>query len=521
MFALACLLCLSAGPGRCQDAAISLEDAVRHTLEHNIGIKVEKEVVRQKEGLLQTATGQFDLVAIAGSSVGTTRLPLSTAQRLSRYASYRLWQDTYREDTDSYYMGLTQQLRSGVTFSPLVSARSLQNNYDQYDLVNYSEASLTIAMPLLKGLGEKATGADEMAARSSLKAERLLAKHVVSRAVLDSANAFWGLLAAQDLLDTALKARSRADDFYRLLERLIKGGELPPNLSTQALAKLLARDADLASSQLSVYQGQQTLGLTMGYTPEQLAATPKVRGSFPAVAPAEAFQGLDRQSLVQKALQARLDYQSLQNDLEAASIIVEKAANFTKPNLKLSLKGGYAGLAETSAADRYYSSLTDELRGVNFQTSLVLELPIQNNAARGEYLRQRALEAQTRLRLMEMSNAIASEVLVALEAAERAEQEYRLAGLSAEKYRQAVDVATSRFKQGEGSINDVLDLEDKYATALGNQTNALYKYSASLAKLRYATGTLLTEKDGDLVFNPGSLAKLPFAEANGGGAWRR
>ncbi len=500
-------------PAGAQPPAITLVDAVRLTLEHNPSVMIQPELVREKEGLLQTATGQFDLVAIAGANKGTNRVPLSTAQQLSRYSTYRVRQDTFREDVDSYYMGLNQQLRNGVLVSPLISAQSLQNNYDQYDLVNYSEASLTISVPLLKGLGERATGGGELAARSNLLAQRLLAKHQIARQVLQTISSFWSLMAAEHLLQTAVEARQRADDFYQMLERLIKGGELPPNLSTQALAKLLSRDAELANTQLSVFQQRQNLGLVLGLSPQELVDTPRPAGSLPQVEAPEVWQRLDREALVQEALRARLDYQSLRNDLEAAGILVAQADNFTKPDLKLSLKGGYAGLSETSAFDAHYSSLTDELRGVNFQTALVLELPIENNAARGDLLRRRAIEAQTRLRLSELANSIASEVLVALEAVRRAEQEYQLAGRSAKKYQAAVEVANMRFQQGEGSINDVLDLEDKYSGALGTQTNAWQRYAVATARLHYATGTLLGEKDGALVFDPRRLARVPQAGA--------
>jgi outer membrane protein TolC len=506
------VMAVSLGTALAGQEGVTLLEAVRQTLENSPGVKIEKELVTQKAGVLQTTSGQFDMLATAGASLGTTRVPYSTAQQITRASSGLPWLDTFREDTDTYYLGLTQQFRTGVSVTPMLSARSLQNNNDQTDLVNYSEASLRITVPLLRGLGVEATGADEMAASANLTAARSLSRHNISRRVYTTIAAYWDLLGSQQMLATAIEGRARAEEFHKLILRLIKGGELAPNFSNQVQANLFSRDADLARTRLSLYRGQQSLGLAMGYGPAQLAATPQARGEIPAVPPQPAGPDQDRQRLVQRALQTRLDYDALEKDMDAARILVEKADNFRLPDLKVSFKGGYAGLSETSAFDHYYNSLNDQMRGLNFNTMLTLELPIQNNAARGEFLRRKSVLSEIRLRLADLSNGIASEVLIALEAVARARQEHDLADQSARQYRLSVEVATARFKQGEGTVNEVLDQEDKYFTAQLTRINAQQKFAVAMAQLRYATGTLVQGQDEELTFSPSSLVEMPFAD---------
>lgn len=504
---LACL-----GLARAAEPQVTLLEAVRQTLENSPGVNIEKELVVQSEGALQIASGQFDLTTTAGVSLGTNHIPYTTAQKISRAASNLPWLDTFREDTDTYYLGLNQLMRNGVSITPLLSNRSLQNNNDQYDLVNYTEASLRITVPLLKGLGVKATGADELAAGSSLLAARALARHNISRRVYNTIVAFWQLAGSQSMLDTALAGRARSDEFLALINRLIKGGELAPDFSNQAQANVLAREADLARSRLSLFRSGQNLGLAMGYSPRALSDTPPVQAQFPQVPAPGPNASVDRYRLVQKSLDTRLDYRALEKDMDAARILLERADNFLLPDVKASFKGGYAGLSETSGYDRYYTSLSDQASGLNFLAALTVELPLQNNAARGEVVRRQSQLREIKLRLDELANNIAAEVLVALEAVRQAQMEHEMAKQSAEHYRLAVKVATARFKQGEGTINEVLDQEDKYLTAQLTQISAQQKYAVAIAQLRYATGTLLQERDGDLSFQPSCLARMPFTD---------
>jgi outer membrane protein TolC len=349
-----------------------------------------------------------------------------------------------------------------------------------------------------------------MAARASLNAGLLAYKQNVARQVQDTVVAYWQCLGAQDTLEITDSTRSRADQMFAMVGKLIKGGEMAPNTLNEARAKLFSRDADMESVRLLLYQRRQSLGLAMGFGPERMSDPPLARSPFPVPPDLERLAGLDAPAMVQTSLANRRDYLALKQETEAARILYGRALNYLQPDLKLALRAGYAGLSESSAFERYYNSLGQDMRGLNFLTSLVLELPIQNNAARGEVVRRKSLLEEVRLRADTLAQAVAAEVLVALEALRRSAQELHFASQAEDNYRVAVEVATQRLKLGEGSLNALIDQEDRYFQSRVTKNSASQRYAVALVQLRLATGTLYEDKGEDMVFHPQSFTQVPF-----------
>lgn len=131
-------------PLTAEENTISLSDAILQTLDINPRVKIEKNRLEQKEGRLQTASGQFDWM-VKGTISHEERDKKATIDDMRKYINDYLnqpYSDTETDEATFYSLGLTKQFRNGITISPTVSALD-SAHYDDFRLdinpINRSE----------------------------------------------------------------------------------------------------------------------------------------------------------------------------------------------------------------------------------------------------------------------------------------------------------------------------------------------------------------------------------------------
>lgn len=510
---LAILLTLP-GPLSAQAEAVSLSEAVLRTLQSNPGIRIQEERVEQKEGELQSASGQFDWVGLGTFSKEVQRYHFTQEQeelaRLSNLLGQRYFSDSRREQTTIWGLGVRKQTRSGIVILPSFTTLDVENLASDIQYENRSDMSVEFIIPLLRGLGEESTGALEMAAQSGLSATEWLSKHNISGQILETAAAYWSSLAAIEVYRILEDTGKRADELNNLVELLVKGGEAEPAILHQARAKFFQRKADIKRSELDLYESRQRLAIAMGYGPEEMAGAPRPEGPFPPAVDPGILDKEREQRYIRQALAQRGDYLAAQANIAGQEILLRKAEKDKKPRLDFDFTFGYTGLSEREGIERYWSSLYHDKAGPGGFAGLNLEWPIENKIAVGEFIRQRSLVREARLSSSQLSNSIASQVLVAMERLRSSVQEYRLARESVEAYRQSVKFENQKVRAGESSLNALIDLEDRYYEVRITAVLAERKYAAALAELRFVTGTLLSEEARNFRFKPNSLMTLPL-----------
>ena len=496
-----------------EQLTISLSDAIFRTLKSNPGIQIQKEKIVQGEGSLQTASGQFDWVGIASVSREQERSHLTNAQEeqlnLLPIAVRPGITDNTREQTTAYSIGARKQLRSGLVISPTISTLDIEDLSAGVASLNRSDLNVDIIIPLLRGLGGKNTGAEEMAAISNLDTARLLSRHNISGKILATATAYWNCLASIKNLKVLEDSEKRAAEIFTLVKSLIKAGELEPAILPQAQAQLYQRKADLRGSRRTAYEARQALAVAMGLTPSEMAGAPMPEGPFPSVVEDPAMDEGLTQRYIDEALASRADYQAARSSIQTQEILLQKAGNEMKPRLDFNLRMGLGGLNERNDSSRYLRSLYHDTTGPNVFGALSLEFPISNEAARGEFIRRRSLAREAKLNATQLSNSIASDVLVALERLSAALNQHWLARSSAEAYQEATGYEKYKVQVGESSLSDLVDMEDRYFEARVAQVDALRKYSAALAELRFVMGGLLIEEEDNLRLKVKGLLTLP------------
>lgn len=506
---------------------ISLSDAVLKTLQANPGIFVNQKKVSQSEGMQQKAAGQFDWTILSQISVDHQTAALdSFDQQLaldSRTASgfyKRLYTrlgiyyplDELEVDSDTYSLGLAKQFRSGVTVYPSVNVVDYDSNGDIKVPISRSEMSIELNVPLLRGLGVKATGADELAAISQVKAAQLIARQNIAQIIYETSLNYWNSLAAKMSFELMTDTQERSKKLLDLVEKLVHAGSLERAALNQAKANLLRGQVELSNGETYLYTSRQGLGLAMGMTFKELINdAPDPESSFPNVIDAELINKIEISQFIDEALKNRGDYLAAQTNIETANILLNKAQNDTKPKFDLGMKLGYDGEdEESSSANRYFNSLSNNTKGLNYRVSLALALPIFNNAARGNLVYHKSQFEESELMQSYLSQRIASEVLVSYKAFSSAINEYQLASESEKSYQKAVEFETQKYKAGLSTLTALIDIEDRYFRARIATIEALRKYSIAMAKFRLVTGTMLDVQDKKLNFDEQKLLEFPL-----------
>ena len=497
-----------------QEPTISLSDAISKTLEFNPGVKIQEEQVVQSEGTLQTAAGQFDWVGFGSASLEQERRHFNDSDeqdgRLATLMGVRRVTDSRREEAATYSLGLRKQFREGLIFSPSLSNVDVEDFSRDIQLESRSDLHVEFIIPLMRGLGKEHTAADEMAAASSLHATELLSKHHISERIFLTSISYWNCLAALRTSQILDDTEKRAEEVYRLVDQMVRVGEMEPAANRQAEAKLYERQADIRDGRSSVYLAKQQLGVAMGYTPEELPKAPLPEGGFPPVVQRSLLDDERTGRYIEVALEKRGDYLATLTNVGTHEILLEKAKDDIRPKLDFTFRFGMTGFNERDDSTRYFRSLYHDHAGPNVFGGLTLELPMENNAAKGEFIRRKSLVREAKLTAEELSNGIASDVLSSAERLRTAIEEVDLTTKSAKAYRDAADHEKFKVKEGAAGLNNLIDMEDRYFAARARQIEAMRKYAVALADLRFATGTLLTEEKRSFRFKMNSLMTVPL-----------
>ena len=365
-------------------------------------------------------------------------------------------------------------------------------------------------MPLLRGLGTKVANAEENAARVAADAQQQLARYQLEQLVFQTAQAYWNSLAAKRNRELLLDSAHRAERILEAVETLARGGELDSAQRNQARALVSSRRAQSEDGELTYFQSRQGLALAMGLGSKQLAAAPDVTCEFPSPIAAELVRPAVNEKYVSEALARRGDYAAAGLAADAQQVLLDQAKGNLKPRLDFSLKVGYAGDDRRPDRLRPAYSLSNDLTGLNALGSLSLEWPVRNNVARGALVSQRARTDEARANLTQAANGIAASVLIALETLRTTLAQYELSAKAVDSYRQTVTQTNEKMNAGEASLNELIDIEDRYAEARRAQIETLRTYAITLAQLRLLTGTLSTSAGPKAVFETSALTTVPF-----------
>ena len=388
---------------------------------------------------------------------------------------------------------------------PIFGGRGSPNRYQ-------SRIEAFWVQPLRRGRGADTVQAPERAAERNVEATRFTFEQTAADQALVTADAYFGLVAAQQSL---AELRESLLNQRRVLENTIKlvaAGEVASADVARSRARTAEVESGVEAARLAVLSAQAKLATAMGIASE----------AMPALAASDVFPAkpldLDTAALAKDAVSRRADVKAATAFRDASRILQTAARAETRWRFDLRFSGG--------VGQAYYGppfrSLPDELepigmlpkdsyvayydpRGIGRAYTMrwepiaaitgSIELPFGNNQRLGQYAQALASTSANNIQLTDLSRTVENAVPQLAENVRRARLEWEQRQEQVIQY-EVTWGATQRLRAaGEATLIDTLLTEQELTQARLRLVQAKRIYALAVARFKRETGTLVTFAD--------------------------
>jgi outer membrane protein len=327
-------------------------------------------------------------------------------------------------------------------------------------------------------------------ARQTLFAASLSHNATLQNTVLQAEAAYFTYMATAALLGAERSAIAEARANLNAAQQRFKVGLATIADELQAKTALSQEQLNLETTQGNLQAARGGLAAALGLP----ANLPFDLAPMPAAIPVGMIS-LSVDSVINAALRNRPDLAAARAQAAAAAAQIRVARSAELPSLTLG-----------SSAARTWST-PQTFAGPSYSVTLGLSVPLFNGfshqydlaAARAQADAISALADQTR-------QQVVTQVFVSYYALQTAEQRVATADDLLASALQSVQVAAGRYREGVGSIIDLLTAQTALANARAQQVQSRWQWYTSLAQLARDTGVLGVRGDTPFSFTPDSLA---------------
>jgi TolC family type I secretion outer membrane protein len=335
-------------------------------------------------------------------------------------------------------------------------------------------------------------------ARANLIASDLTHNATLQNTVLLAESAYFNYVATTALLAAERAAIAEAQANLTAAERRNAVG-----LAT--IADVLQARTALSQEQLNRETIEGNLQAARGSLAVALGLPANVPFDIepqPAAVPVRAI-ALTVDSVINEALRNRPDLAAARAQASAAAAAVRVARSAELPALNLSSNAARTYLPPSSSSSTSY----DVTLGVSVPIFNGFSHQYDVRAARAQADAVSALADQTRQQVI-------NQVFVSYYALQTAQQRVITADELLVSARQSAEVAAGRYREGVGSIIDLLTAQSALANARAQQVQSRWQWSAALAQLARDAGVLGTHGEMPFSFSSDSTAPNPSLNAS-------
>ncbi|MDA0811314.1 MAG: TolC family protein [Verrucomicrobia bacterium] len=403
-----------------------------------------------------------------------------------------------RSDTVSYELGLLRKLRTGPVINPFLTLNGSENNEARRRGVardTRTEFGVELMLPLARGRGRVAASGQEIAAGHDLEASRYSLQHTVSESVLNTASAYWRVVAAQERLRILLESEIITTALVFVTDQMIAADAIPPIERAQIMAREATAQSSRVQGEFALVQAQQALAIAMGIEGDDLLYAPLASDPLPDLVSKSAISSTSPQGMVDLALQLRADRKSALQLEESGLVLTEQAKTNLRPALDFTSRTSYSGLDEGSHYESYYQPYLQGNAGPSYFMGLRFDYPIGNNTAKGLLKEREARLRQSKLTTGIITRSILSNIVTARKSIENSLLQIDSLNASRSALVDSLNAEQERFKTGDSTLLDTILTEERLTGANRAIIEAKLQHALGLAQLRFETGTLMASSD--------------------------
>jgi outer membrane protein TolC len=391
--------------------------------------------------------------------------------------------DPTREESARSDLSLEMLTHQGTTFEVKLAgewvksdlAFLVENPYYQ------SEAAVTVVRPLMRGAGDGIanTGIDEALNKSRFT--KLTFEETVNDAVLNAVSLYWALYFARANLEVAEQSLVLARNTLAEVRDRIQAGKL-------ASIEVFKAEAEVAERQEVIIRTGKELRDSEDRLRGMMNLRDWDREIIPLDVPPDPVTPDPLEEILPVAFMKRTDYRQAFLDQESKVRLKQYYENQNRAKLDL-----FATVSSTSV-DENEKGIPFKAVGLDtasWSAGLNYSKPLGGGEAQGQYMRAQHEEGRARVLLEAITQEVqlsVREAYRALTAAMETIDSTTTTRIAAQKRLQAEE---EKFRVGKATLNDVLEFQAEFASALSDEKRSRADYAIAGARLARQLGTLL------------------------------
>ena len=399
-----------------------------------------------------------------------------------------------------FNVGYSQQLPWGLTLTPGMTVGRTHSLYDGLESTpwNTTDVSVHLRQPLLRGRGRLGTVGQLLAADQAVVAAGLTRTHGTQARVYSTIENYWVFIAASQRVSILFASVQFNEKLTSDMSELVEADLRPRNELVQAKASLSSARAILEQARAIQFASWQALGLDMGlrFQKEEIVSVPE--RFYPKLSLSSASHLGALESLIKQAMKTRPDLQATHQQVKIQRTLRDAAKRNLAPNLALEAHVGYTGTSEGKGAASYFQSLYANVQGLNGGASVHLDFPAQNRQRRASLAQREAELRMAETTAYDQSRWVRSNVRQAYQQVVSNLVAYRAVLDSVSRQSEAVEAERLKWLEGMSTIIDVVFTQNQLIQARLAQVDAQTSVLLSIARLKYETGALPSEKDEEI-----------------------
>jgi len=274
---------------------------------------------------------------------------------------------------------------------------------------------------------------------------------------------------------------------------LIKADIRPESDINQLEADLAEKKVSLIQSGQMIIEYKKNLCQLLGVGFDELEQLNTGFSTFPENINIQSITSVPDEQLSAMALKNRMDILSASLDIKSAEVLLKSAKRDKLPDL--SLEGLY-GINGTDMGTSFGEAIkNNDSQLSNFGIKLNLNLPLSNNAARGQYIQSKTLKNKAQINYEHQQNTIRLEVITAKNNLIAAKNSLDQVEKSVDRYNTVLDNERLKFKEGLTTLMELLLLQDRLILAELNLAEVRNKYIKAIIRFRYQIGILIPKQE--------------------------
>jgi len=484
-------------PGTTGVVPLTLDDAVKAALDHNLNIEVTRLNPQINDLAYATIASTYNVALTSQVSTQSQTTPSTNS-----IAGGGTGQAVEAGST-VFNGGLTQNMRWGgggyaVTLNN--NRNTTNSTISTFNPTYNTNWSAQYTQPLLRGMRTDLTRQQLKVTKLTRDITDIELKALITNTLSSVREAYWNYVFAVQSVDVAQQSVDLAAQLVNDNQTRVQVGTMAPIDVIQAQSQLATARQNLAAAQSTMYTSELALKqLIVGGTADPLWNTTVDPVDRPVFTP----ENIDVQAAVRRALSERTDVGIAKKTVEVNDVTVKLLRDQLLPQADLVANYGLVGLGGTQliragtgiggganpitgTVPGGYGDALSSLWGAGFPrwtVQLNVSYPLGNSSQEVNVARAKIQQNQVAAQLRQVELQVATEVTNAATAVQSNIERVQAAQAARDLAQQQLEAERSKFQVGMSTNYLVIQAQRDLATAQNNELQAILNYRNSLVEL--------------------------------------